>query len=173
MTGIEDLKEQAARLGREYEEARRRAGELRASLDPTRGTHIAAELGDEKAKAERERAREEAQAAEAEASRLSEEWAGARSAVQAADHRERVEERRRYAEAVRHTEEVENYCHAQLAAQGFQQQSSGEVRDEIEADVMEAVRTRYGDSAVEHCREYLIPRLLPAGPRSGAGMVIR
>ncbi len=73
----------------------------------------------------------------------------------------------RYHDAVEHTAAVERGFFADLGRLGWYQQTSPEVRREIEERVLDYVRGSYGEYAARHCRRLLGPT--PSAAAAGEG----
>ncbi len=63
----------------------------------------------------------------------------------------------RYHDAITHTRRIEAEFHQDLARLGHPQQTSPEVRREIEERALGYVRDSYGEPAARHCRRLLGP----------------
>jgi hypothetical protein len=66
-------------------------------------------------------------------------------------------EARRYHDAVEHTAAIERAYFADLGRLGWYQQTSPEVRREIEERALGYIRDSYGEHAARHCRRLLGP----------------
>jgi hypothetical protein len=77
-------------------------------------------------------------------------------------------EARRYHDAVIHTRRIEAEFHQDLGRLGWYQQTSPQVRREIEERALAYGRDSYGEHAAQHCRRLLAPREAapPVGPLS-------
>ncbi len=119
---------------------------------------VLAEAGDEHARDEIRRIGVELEKLRAEALRLKAERAGNSDPA--------AVEARRYHGAVEHTAAIERDFFADLGRLGWYQQTSPEVKREIEERALGYLRDSYGEAAARHCRRLLVPREAtpPVGP---------
>ncbi len=118
-----------------------------------------ADAGDEHARDEIRRLGGELEKLRAEALKLKAERAGNSDPA--------AVEARRYHDAVEHTAAVERAFFADLGRLGWYQQTSPEVRRELEARVLDYIRDSFGEYAARHCRRLLGPT--PSAAAAGEG----